>query len=437
MSAGSYLRWTIGSWRLVDFLGAGGMGEVYRAVHLHTGRVAALKILNNSADSPSFVQRFHNEARILSTLQHRHIAAWYETLETEGRPCIAMEYVTGDTLEHRLRRGPLRATEALRLFADLTDAVAYIHDRGIVHRDLKANNVKIDEQGTLKLLDFGIAKAGDSPKLTTDGSVVGTLHYLSPEQVRGEPASPASDVWALGVMLYETVTGEVPFAGNSFTVVMARILKGSYDPPSARRSDIPKDVERLIARCLRVDPKDRPESAAALHEEVRRLVAPAPMPVLSRTSRYWRRWPLIASVAATAGAAVYLWASTNCCAPRPIDPRDLPIPPDTVATNSAPTNPGERTKGEMRPVVIKIFEGTADVLRDGRVIGQTPLEFTVPVGAWVNLTLRQPGFDDLTQRFQVGEGRNQYQYAMQRSATATPAPRDDAPANAAAFLEGL
>lgn len=375
---------------------------MYRAVHLQTGRVAALKILHASSSAPSFVERFRNEARILSALQHPNIAGWYETLEVDGHPCIAMEYVTGDTLEQRLQRGALPAREALALFAALCDAVAYIHARGIVHRDLKANNVKIDDAGTVKLLDFGIARAGDSPRLTTDGSVVGTLHYLSPEQIRGETASPASDVWALGVLLYEMVTGRVPFTGDSFTAVMARILKGSYEAPSVVTAGLPRECERLIARCLRVDAGGRYANGGALAAEVRDALGPA-RPAASGGRGRWR---LATSVAAALVAAyALLWTlrarQEDCCAP---PPRREPV----RDTAPVPVAGG-------RPVVIRVFEGTAEVVRDGRVVGRTPLTLSAPVGAWLDLTLRQPGFDDLRQRLQVSDGPNEYHYTMQRA----------------------
>jgi serine/threonine-protein kinase len=419
MSAGSYLRWTLGSWRLVDFLGAGGMGEVYRAVHLRNGRIAAVKILTASSRTPSFLQRFRNEARILASLQHPRVAGWYETFDTDGLPCIAMEYVSGETVEQRLRHGPLAVAESIRVFSQVVEAVAYIHERGVVHRDIKSNNIKVDDHGQVKLLDFGIAKTGDSPKLTTEGAVVGTLHYLSPEQVRGESATPRSDVWALGVVMYEMVTGQVPFTGDSFTGVMARILKGSYEAPTVLAADLPRGIEKLIARCLRVDAKERFADAGALLAEVRAIYSPAPTwsPALPA------RWPLFASIGgACLTGAFLLWtvATIDWRGPSGTSLTPADDPRDSSVTVTPPTRDTQASKVALRPVVIKIFEGTADVVQQGRIVGRTPFVMQAPIGTWIEITLRQSGFDDLPKRFQVADGPNEFQYTMQRATNVPP-----------------
>jgi serine/threonine-protein kinase len=449
MSPGTMRRSTLGNYRLVDFLGAGGMGEVYRGMHQTTGRVAAVKILTATGRSPSMGERFRNEARIQSTLSHPHIVTLYEFFEAEGLPCIAMEYVSGETLDHLLQTyGPLSAGQALTWFAQVVDAVGYVHQRGIVHRDLKTNNIKIDDDGRVKLLDFGIAKAGDSPKLTTDGSVVGTLHYLSPEQVRSSAATPASDIWSLGVVLYEIVTGRVPFASETLTGVMVRILNGTYDPPSRGSTLIPKDIERIIARCLRSEPAQRYANAEALLTDVRAALAPPgagelPVPAVSLRMRgsgelvamLRRRGPLVASVSLAAAAfAFLLWSARVCCGPgdvRPERPRDTP----TVTPVPGPIGPDKGTgvpavagppAAALRPVIIKVFgEGAADVYRDGVKIGSTPVRFQARIGEWVNLTLKRAGHVDRHERFQVVDGDNEYAYFMSQvgppSAAALPA----------------
>src|SRR5919107_270520 len=162
MSNSLLLNSMVGEYRLIDFLGEGGMGEVYRGVHAKLGRVAAIKVLTSAARrEQGFVERFFNEARIQESLHHPNIAALYDFCEVQGQPCIVMEYVDGDTLCDRVRPyGPLPPAEALRIFSAVVDAVAYVHAHGVIHRDIKSNNIKIGTSGQVKLLDFGIAKGG-------------------------------------------------------------------------------------------------------------------------------------------------------------------------------------------------------------------------------------------------------------------------------------
>jgi serine/threonine-protein kinase len=433
MSTGTIRRSTLGNYRLVDFIGAGGMGEVHRAMHLVTGRVAAVKILTAGGQSPATRERFRNEARIQATLSHPHIVTLYDFFEAEGSACIAMEYVGGASLEQMLRAGPIEHGQALRWFAQIADAVSYVHQRGIVHRDLKPNNIKIDDQGRVKLLDFGIAKSGDSPKLTTDGNVIGTLHYLAPEQVRGAAATPSSDIWALGVVLYEMVTGRVPFASDTLTGVMMRILNGSYEPPSVIVQQLPRDIDRIVARCLEGKPDKRYPSAAALLSDVRAALGPAerastPRVALSArgtgelASMIRRRAPLVGAVTAAVLAALYVaWASWTCCAP-PIEPR-TERPPGTETVPSVPTpNPGtpnaragasDVPAGPLTDVTFKVFgESQAAVFVNGDSVGMTPLTIRAQVGDWVDFTLKRSGYYDLAKKHRVYDGTNMIQEAL-------------------------
>jgi serine/threonine protein kinase len=190
---------TIGEYRILDRVGAGGMGEVYRAVHPKLGRNVAVKVLSNVSRRDDFGAQFLNEARIQAGLHHPNIATLYDFLECSGQACIVMEYVDGLTLAERISKaGPIPQAEALRIFRDVVAAVRYIHSHGIIHRDIKPHNIKISSAGEVKLLDFGIAKAETTPRFTAAGKVIGTFEYLSPERLRGCAADVRSDIWAQG-----------------------------------------------------------------------------------------------------------------------------------------------------------------------------------------------------------------------------------------------
>jgi serine/threonine-protein kinase len=207
---------SIGEYRIIDRLGEGGMGEVYRGVHNKIGRVAAVKILSTAVSNPEFIERFLNEARIQARLHHPNVAPLFDFLEFQGRPCIIMEFVEGQTLADLIRiRGALHQQEMVAIFRSIVEALDYVHSQGIIHRDIKSTNIKITPAGQVKLLDFGIAKSGNSPALTVTGGFVGTLQYISPEQFTGGNADARSDIWAAGVLLYEMSTGRLPFEANS------------------------------------------------------------------------------------------------------------------------------------------------------------------------------------------------------------------------------
>jgi serine/threonine protein kinase len=217
MPSGSLLNSRIGDYQLVDFLGAGGMGDVYRAVHSKIGKVVAIKVLTlQKSGNGEFGDRFINEARIQARLHHQGIATLYDYSDAGGHPCIIMEYVGGQTLDELIRQGgPFNPVYALKIFLAVSEAVSYIHSNSIVHRDIKSNNIKIDPAGEVKLLDFGIAKSASSPKLTAVGDVIGTFAYMAPELLRGGIADARSDIWALGILLYEMLLGDVPFRADT------------------------------------------------------------------------------------------------------------------------------------------------------------------------------------------------------------------------------
>ena len=263
---------TIGEYRITGFLGAGGMGEVYQAEHSRLGRAAAVKVLTHTTGSDGLLERFFNEARIQSSLRHPNVATLYDFTEVQGQPCIIMEYIDGQTLSERIRpSGPMPLAEIVYVFQAIVEAIAYIHDNGVVHRDIKSNNIKVSSSGEVKLLDFGIAKSEASQQLTATGSVIGTLEYLSPEQLMGGVADARADIWALGVLLYEMSVGRVPFEAITIGELCRKIQKVEYTPAAVLNPAVPREVATIINRCLRKNPTDRYRGARDLLEDTKRL----------------------------------------------------------------------------------------------------------------------------------------------------------------------
>jgi len=286
----------LGPYEVLAPLGAGGMGEVYRARDTRLGREVAIKVLPAEvlADPPRRA-RFVQEARAASSLNHPNIVTIYGIESANGADFIVMEYVPGQTLDGLIPRHGMRVGEALRLAIPIADALAAAHAAGVVHRDVKPANVMVTRQGLVKVLDFGLAKlrqaeaaAGQEDttveaeaKLTRAGTVAGTPAYMSPEQASGGVVDARSDVFSFGVVLYEMVTGRRPFVGGSSAELLAALLKEEPKPPSGLVADLPKELERIILRCLRKDPERRFQHMKDVKVELegsRRSPIPSPRP---------------------------------------------------------------------------------------------------------------------------------------------------------------
>jgi serine/threonine protein kinase/Tol biopolymer transport system component len=268
----------LGPYTIEAPIGAGGMGEVYKAQDTRLGRMVAIKVLPESvAGDPERLGRFEREAKLLASLNHPHIAALYGLEESGGVPALVMELVEGPTLEDRIRQGALPLDETLKITRQIAEAVEYAHAHGIIHRDLKPANVKLTADDRVKVLDFGLAKALDpatgasgsidlshSPTLTYQatmaGVILGTAAYMSPEQARGKAVDKQADVWALGCLVYEMLTGERAFAGETVSDTLAAVLRGEPDW-EALPSRVGARLRRVLARCLEKDPKQRFHSA--------------------------------------------------------------------------------------------------------------------------------------------------------------------------------
>jgi serine/threonine-protein kinase len=405
----------LGPYEVLSELGAGGMGEVYRARDATLKRDVALKILPDGfALDQERLARFKREAQVLASLNHSNIAAIYGFEESNGLQALVLELVEGPTLADRIGLGPIPVSEAVPIARQIAEALEAAHEQGIVHRDLKPANVKLRPDGTVKVLDFGLAKSlepavgrsGDaaasptitSPAMTAMGIILGTAAYMSPEQAKGQPADKRSDVWAFGAVLYEMLSGRRAFSGDDVSDTLASVLKGEPDwmalPP-----DVPAHVRMLIQRCLVKDRRRRmADMSGALFvmtDEVGRLLSLSPGD-LSRQLPRWRRLivPTAAAIAVGALAGTTVWLASRPSPPRVTrlalpqsgagsllvdqQSRDLTITPDgthivykgTVGSANASTQLFVRALDALEPTPLAVSTPRAPFASsDGRWIG--------------------------------------------------------------------
>jgi hypothetical protein len=329
----------IGLYEIISTLGAGGMGEVYRARDTKLNRDVAIKVLLPAvANDPDRLVRFSREAQVLASLNHPNIGAIYGLEESDGIQGLVLELVEGPTLADRVARGPMPVDEVIAIALQIVDALGAAHEQGIVHRDLKPANIKLRPDGSVKVLDFGLAKAIDSgvvagasatmsptltgPAMTQAGIILGTAAYMSPEQARGHLADKRSDIWAFGCVLYEMLTGERAFAGEDVSETLAAVLK--TDPDLTR---FPPRLRPLVAACLERDPKKR-----------LRDIGDAPR-LMAQDVRVERRrpvgWPVAAAVAVLLAVAALpmVWRGTSP-PDHPLMRLDVDLGPNAVATGT-------------------------------------------------------------------------------------------------------
>ena len=368
-----------GPYEILGPLGAGGMGEVYRARDTRLDRIVAFKIIAPElADQPSRRQRFRREARAISSLSHPNICALFDVGEQDDVAFLVMEYLEGETLAARLLRGALPRDQVLQLANHIAVALDHAHRQGVVHRDLKPSNVMITGSGA-KLLDFGLAKLRENrPTLTSEtfsmpgattgeGTILGTVQYMAPEQLEGKEADARTDVFAFGMLVYEMATGQKAFAGSSQASVIAAIMRAEAPRMATIDPLVPASLDHVVARCLAKDPDERWQTSRDLMIELREIeqsgsshraseVAAGDHPSRTRDEgslRTWReRLAWAASIVATAAAVtvgILYWRSSDPTTARPADPfasaavhSEIPAPDGTTVGSIALSPDGRR-----------------------------------------------------------------------------------------------
>ena len=352
-----------GPYEVQSLLGAGGMGEVYRARDTRLDRIVAIKVLaSHVSSSPELKQRMDREARAISSLNHRHICHLYDIGQQDGTDYLVMEFLEGETLAERLLKGPLPLNETLKTGIAVGEALAVAHRQGIVHRDLKPGNIMLTKDGA-KLMDFGLAKAagddlpagafsapllsaartmsGDSPifPLTTAGTMIGTVQYMSPEQIEGKEADARSDLFALGGVLYEMVSGARPFEGKSQLSVASAILEKEPEPISRLQPLTPPVFENIVTACLAKNPEERLQTAHDIVLQLKWIAqreSPASRSTEKRGSNHGLlAWLIVGALALTLIALVLFWRRSKgteqtayFSAPLPFAARDVAVSPD-------------------------------------------------------------------------------------------------------------
>ena len=306
---------TVQHYRIVERLGAGGMGEVYRADDLRLGRPVALKFLSPSLKSDAESRaRLLNEARAASMLRSPNIAVTYDIGESDGADFIAMEYVDGETLATRLSRGPVPIREAIQAGIQVADALDEAHSRGIIHRDIKSANLMRTERGLIKVLDFGLAKILPQgaldvtrPQMTVAGMVIGTVSYMAPEQALGKVVDHRSDLFSFGIVLFELLTGRMPFEGTTSTEIIDHILHQDAPPPSRYVTGVPAALDAVVARALEKSPAFRYQSAREMYTDLKAIAAELD----DQPRRSSRISPAPAPAATAAGCCVAVMTFAN------------------------------------------------------------------------------------------------------------------------------
>ncbi len=414
------------------------MGEVYLGVHTRLGRAAAIKVVNMSAMDASSSIRFQNEARLQSNLQHPNIAALYDFKEIGGKLFIFMEYVGGEDLEQLIKNKSFAVEEILKIFYSVVQAISFVHSNGVLHRDVKLQNIKLTENGVPKLLDFGIAKDSQSSKLTQTGSLVGTPYYISPEQIAGGKASTLTDIWALGVLLYEMLTTIKPFEAESLIGLCRKIETAQISPIEVYNPAVPPEVSHIVGKCLQKEFANRYQTADALAFETAYVLekfygmtvsSPANLAGLPKVpneeiynsgenapsnpkANSGGKGKFLIAAGGSAFLLLLIFSLLGIWAIGTWGKAEEKAETNRNATKAQIQNP--KTIGDEKKIQIDVIESSAEVIRDGVVVGKTPFEIFAAEGEVIELTLRREGYQDKNVEVAVSSGKKVYTYTLQQ-----------------------
>src|SRR5262245_17175365 len=273
---------SIGRYQVVRAIGQGGMGTLYLALDPKLERQIAIKLLRGDDDEVR--ERFAREARSVARLRHPNIVMIYDVGDHEGQPFIAMEYIQGLTLSEVIRqRMSMPTIRKLELMSELCDGLGFAHKAGVIHRDIKPANVMVDHDGLLKILDFGIARVAESTGMTQAGMLIGTLNYMSPEQVTGQPVDSRSDIFAVGALFYELLAYRQAFPGGLETGILHKILSGQPDSLAASLPNLDAELIQIVDRCIEKDPKTRYQDLAAMRKDLQAVRARLEVTTMTQT----------------------------------------------------------------------------------------------------------------------------------------------------------
>ncbi|MBB6735851.1 Stk1 family PASTA domain-containing Ser/Thr kinase [Cohnella zeiphila] len=422
-----------GRYELLDRIGGGGMALVYKARDLLLGRFVAVKVLRQQfVHDEEFVRRFRREAQAAASLSHPNIVSIYDVGKDEDTHFIVMEYVDGHNLNEIIRdRAPLQTEEAVRIASQICDALDHAHHNQIIHRDIKPHNILIGNNGRVKVTDFGIARAVTSSTITQTGSVVGSVHYFSPEHAKGVATGEKSDIYSLGIVLYQMLTGRLPFLGESPISVALKHLQEPFEEPRLVNPHIPQSVENIILRAMRKNPQERYPSAKRMlddletclqperlreprvefgsedEEDEKTRVIPALKPDMRMSGQETiakgdeakrgeedeeeyedeprrRRWvlPTVLSVLAVILIGILIWAVMSLKGS--LSPKDVPVP--TVEGEMLADAKADLTKVGLLVADPPLTE-PSDSVDEGKVIRQDKKDMTVKEGATITLTV--------------------------------------------------
>jgi eukaryotic-like serine/threonine-protein kinase len=378
----------LGDYEILGVLGSGGMGRVYRVRNVISDRVEAMKVLlANLAGQKELVDRFLREIKVLAALHHPHIASLYSALTLDNQLVMLMEYVDGATLLSRLQSGPIPPADAINYSGQILSALGYAHKLNVIHRDVKPSNMMLAPDGIVKLMDFGIARPNNDVGMTLTGTTLGSLNYMSPEQVRGSEVDARSDLYSFGVSLYEMVTGQLPFQGNSNYSVMSAHVQQAPRPPIQVRPDLPKELNEIILMSMAKDPQDRFQTAEAFANALKTVlsVQTASTLVVAQTL------PVSPSAARTASTVPLEPVVAAPAPPAPVNHRGLYMAlggllvvailvaaslyvPHHIRTHASPATPPAPPPPALLPAAVPATTTPGDT-------GSAPPAGAVPVGA--------------------------------------------------------